>query len=352
MPVPEIPAAFRHPDEVVLGQGVNGIFAVALNKNPVGVCGAKAQAGDGAVGIAGLGAEDNRLSGRVQAEARQIRRGVVVLHKLGNVETVHQLHKILNFFQVHREFFARDLPVVGALVAEEDIFGTEQFDFIHRRDESRQQMRIAEIIHRAAPGGQHVGGHGHDGVQPFAPGIDLVRIVRGGLAGVDGGEQIGVATEPDIELRRLQAVAGQVGARIVRDKTRTLGAAERLEQGGDVFGIGPGGERAGDAPEMIAGIAVQFDGLGAIGDDNPVDVGGAADERGVPPVIHGMREHLEPRGIGHKDRIHADHADIDLIAERGEFADAQLPLLVAGIQGEGEPGIGETVFRIRVFGVG
>ena len=168
---------------------------------------------------------------------------------------------------------------------------------------------------------------------------------------MDGGEEVGVATEPDIQLRRLQAIAGQIGAGIIGDKPRTLRAAELLEQGGDVFGIGPGRERPGDAPEMICAIAVQFNGLGAIGDDNPVNVGGAADERGVPPVIHGVRKHLEPRGIGYKDRVHADHAHIDLVAERGAFADAQLPLLFTGVQRDCKLGIGETVFRIRIFGV-
>ena len=56
--------------------------------------------------------------------------------------------------------------------------------------------------------------------------------------------------------------------------------------------VGPARQRTDHVPQMICRVAPQFDGLRAIGDDNPVAHAGGGHERGVAPVAGGLREQL------------------------------------------------------------
>ena len=288
---------------------------------------------------------------RGEAVGRQIGRGRDVPHKFRDVQAGQRFDEQLDAAGVRGKFFAGDLPVVGAVFPQNEIVFAAHLDFRDRRGQF-EQPRIAEIIHRAAPRRQRLAGGRDDGVPAFALRINLRRVIRRAFAHMDGRHQIGAATEPQIQIGGLQAERGEIRLGIVGDESRDGRAREPLQRVGDVVGVGARRQGTDHAPKMIGRIAPEFDGdaLGVVGQHNPVEVVlSGVHERGVAPFVGGTGNQLEPVGVGHEHAVHADDAQINLVAGRGPVAHLQLPALVA--RGDDERGLRvfKTEFRLGIF---
>ena len=65
---------------------------------------------------------------------------------------------------------------------------------------------------------------------------------------------------------------------------------------------------------MICGIAVEFDDLRAIGQDNPIRCAAVEIyQRRVTPIIGRVRNEFEPIRIGHERAVNADDAQKNLV---------------------------------------
>ena len=183
-------------------------------------------------------------------------------------------------------------PVVRALPLQGEIVRAAHLDFGDGRGQF-QQVRIAEIIHRAAPRRQRFLGRRENGVPAFASGIDLRRIIRRAFPDVNGGNKIGAAAEPQIEVGGLQAERGQIRIRVVGDKLRDLRGLQLLQRVGDAVAVGARLQRPDHAPEMVRRVAPQFDDFRAVGQHDPVAVAcRLLHQRGVAPVVGRVRNEI------------------------------------------------------------
>ena len=96
---------------------------------------------------------------RREAEALQIRRGDDILHKFRDAQAGEQFDECLDVLAVGGKFFAGHGPVVRAALLQRERIFAAHLDFRDRRGEV-EQVRIAEIIHRAAPRRQRFLGGG------------------------------------------------------------------------------------------------------------------------------------------------------------------------------------------------
>ena len=167
---------------------------------------------------------------------------------------------------------------------------------------------------------------------------------------MDGRRQIGAPAEPQIQIGGLQTERGQIRLRVVGDEMRDARGREPLQRVADVIHVGARLQRPDHAPEPVRRVAPQLDDFRVVRQHNPVNIIlPGAHQRGVAPFVGGMGNELEPAGVGHERAVHADDAQINLVARRGQLAHVHLPALAA--RDDDEPGlrIFKTEFRVGDF---
>ena len=195
------------------------------------------------------------------------------------------------------------------------------FDFGDGRGQF-EQIWIAKIVDRAAPRGKRVASRCENRVPAFAPGKNLVRVVRGIFSGVDGRDRISVLAEPQIQIGWLQSEQSQIRLRVVGDKLRRVRGLKLLQRGGDALRIGARLQRTRHAPEPVRGVAVQLDDFRSVGQDDGIKIIlRRVHERGAAPFVRSVRKKFQPAGVGHERAVNAIHADENLVAGRGLVAD-------------------------------
>ncbi len=166
---------------------------------------------------------------------------------------------------------------------------------------------------------------------------------------MNGGNEIGAVTEPQVEIGGLQTEHGQIRLRVVGDELGDARGLQVLQRIGDAPGVGARRKRTNHAPEMVRRVASKFNDFRAIGQHNPIQAAVVRiHQRGIAPVIDRIRNEFEPVGIGDKGAVHTNDAQKNLIAGRGFVADQKLPALAAGFDDERNAGRFETEFHVRI----
>ena len=307
--------------------------SVRRTKTPL-VWTAKYKLRDDGVAVADGRAQSDLARRRRKPVSGQISRSHDIFDKFRHAQTGEDFDELLDAAGVHREFFTGDFPVVRALPLQSEIIFAAHFDFGDGRGQF-EQVRVAEIIHRAVPRRQRVFGGRHDRVPAFALDIDLRRIIRRTFAGVQAVGKIRAVAEPQVQVGGLQTERGQISLRVVGDKLRDLRGLQMLQRIGDAVAVGARLKRPQHSPKTVRRVAAQFDDFCAVGQHDGIKIifaGGH--ERRVAPVVGRMRDEFQPVGVGHERAVHADDAEKNLVAGRGLVADEQLPALVASLDDE------------------
>ena len=311
--------------------GVNEILAGAPDKHLVGPRRAKGQLRDDGVCVARLRAQNDFALRRGEAVVRQVGLGRHILHKFRDAQAGKRFDELLDVPGVRGIFFADDAPVVGALLAQNEIVPAAHLDFRDRRGQF-QQPRVAEIVRRAAPWRQRLARRSrNDGVPALAFRINLRRRRWSGFC--PRGRPPGrLVPRPSHKSRsagcRPNAVRSALGSSVMNCVT---GAPASRCSASVMRSVSA---RAGEGRimrhKMVGRVAPEFDG-------NPLAllVSTIQSKSFCRAITSAVSRHssaaagneLEPAGVGHERAVHADDAQINLVAGRGPVAHAHLPAL-------------------------
>lgn len=202
LPVAKFPARIRKPVVILRRDGINKILAGAVDKNHVGPHG-EGKLCDDSVRAANRGTQrDPARRIRLQPGILQVLLGHGFRHKIRDSQAGEGFHKLLDVGVVRRKFFTGNPPAVRALPLQCEIVAAviAHPDFGDGRGHAGrgqfEQIRVAEIVHRAMPRRERLRGGRDNGAPAFAFRINLRCAVRRAFPDVDAEGEIRAVTEP------------------------------------------------------------------------------------------------------------------------------------------------------------
>ena len=182
-------------------------------------------------------------------------------------------------------------------------------------------------------------------------GVELAGIVRRALAELEHQHGVGPLGQRQTEFRSLQAERIQIRLRIIGNELvdpQVLQPFQRLLHLGAVGAGFP--SRQNHAPQLIGGIAMEFEYLPGVGHRQPIERQPPhVRQPDVAPIIGLPRNELQQIGIRHVHLADADHLEEDLVAGAGFEPDMNEVLLVALLKHQGRLGGGEAVLFVHVL---
>ena len=248
-----------------------------------------------------------------------------------------------------------DAPGVVGLAAQGEMVVALDFNDVHAGGGQRiEQVMLGEIPVGRAEGIEPRARDGDDVRVAEAAGEDERGIVGRAFAELHGDQAVGTGGEAQLGLGCEQAEGIGINLRIVADEGLHGPALEVFEELLEARVVGAlGGLGQGEAPELIGGVALQFELARTDADVDAVEVhAGQVEERGAAPVGARARELVEQRGFDDVDGVGVAEAQVEFVADGGAGAEAQLGAVVAELQADdGARGIQSVIGEAAGLGL-